>query len=168
MHYVLVSACLLGQPVRYDGRAAVGQHAVLSRWLEEGRVLGVCPEVAGGLPVPRAPAEIEPGGSGARVLQGLAVVVDNEGNDVSAAFVAGATHARAIAQKRGLRVAVLKEGSPSCGSGYIYDGSFSRTTLAQMGVTAASLTEVGVRVFSEHQWDEAQAFLADIEAENDN
>lgn len=150
--------------MRYNGRAVPCHHEVLSRWLEDGRVVPVCPEVAGGLPIPRPPAEIEPGANGGRVLLGLARVIENTGNDVSAEFVAGATQARATAQARGIRVAVLKEGSPSCGSGYIYDGNFNGSTLADMGVTAACLTEAGVRVFSERQWDEAQAFLSNIEA----
>lgn len=81
---VLVSACLLGQPVRYDGRAS-GHPDLLQRWQAEGRVVPLCPEVAGGLPTPRPPAEI-PGGQGGEVLDGLAQVVTVSGEDVSAAF----------------------------------------------------------------------------------
>ena len=70
MEYILVSACLLGEPVRYDGSDKRFRHEVLQRWLDEGRVLSVCPEVAGGLPVPRMPAEISDGAGGAKVLIG--------------------------------------------------------------------------------------------------
>jgi uncharacterized protein YbbK (DUF523 family) len=164
MHFVLVSACLLGSPVRYDGAHKHSQSEVLQRWLVEGRVISICPEVAGGLPVPRPPAEIVSGGGGAMVLTGLAKVVDPLGNDVSAALIAGAGHALAQAQRMGARVAVLKEGSPSCGSRYIHDGSFTGTKVSEKGVTAALLESSGVRVFSEDQFVEANAFLLGLEA----
>jgi uncharacterized protein YbbK (DUF523 family) len=163
---VLVSACLLGQPVRYDGGHRLCDHPVLQRWQQEGRVQPFCPEAAGGFGTPRPAAEIvrlgahsEPAG-GAHVLQGQAAVMDNTGTDVSAGFVAGAQAALARAQQLGIRVAVLKDGSPSCGSGFIYDGSFSGATLAgQVGVTTALLREHGVAVFSESQLLEADACL---------
>ena len=85
---ILVSACLLGQAVRYDG-GAHGPFAELLHWQAQGRVLPLCPEVAGGLPTPRPAAEIV-GGQGAQVLDGLVQVRSIEGADVSAAFVAGA------------------------------------------------------------------------------
>jgi len=88
---VLVSACLLGQPVRYDGRTS-GHPELLQRWQAEGRVVPLCPEVAGGLPTPRAPAEI-PGGQGAAVLDGDRQVLTVSGEDVSAQFIAGAQQA---------------------------------------------------------------------------
>jgi uncharacterized protein YbbK (DUF523 family) len=98
------------------------------------------------------------------VLTGLAKVVDPLGNDVSAALIAGAGHALAQAQRMGARVAVLKEGSPSCGSRYIHDGSFTGTKVSEKGVTAALLESSGVRVFSEDQFVEANAFLLGLEA----
>lgn len=159
MRRVLISACLLGQPVRYDGRSVPQSHPVLARWAAEGRILPLCPEVAGGLSTPRPPAEIEPGADGLAVWQGLARVRERGGDDVSAAFLAGAQRARELAEKHDLVVAVLKEGSPSCGSGYIYDGHFQGGRVTAMGVTAACLTEAGVRVFSEHELDAADAFL---------
>lgn len=87
--------------------------------------MGVCPEVAGGFAVPRPPAEITAASGGTKVLQGLAQVRIANGDEVTTAFVAGAQQALALAQAKGIRVAVLKEGSPSCGSAYTYDGSFS-------------------------------------------
>lgn len=163
MQYVLVSACLLGKPVRYDGRAAPAHHAVLSRWLASGRVVSVCPEVAGGLPIPRPPAEIEPGADAAAVLAGRARVTVASGGDATLPFVNGAHEALAAARKQGIRIAVLKEGSPSCGSGYVYDGSFSGVKQPGVGVTTQLLTGAGLRVFSEHQWQEAEACLARLE-----
>ncbi len=163
MHLVLVSSCLLGNPVRYDGRAAPRGDTVLDRWRDEGRVVVVCPEVAGGLPVPRPPAEIEPGRSAAAVLAGQARVMAVSGDDVTAPFVQGARAALATARERGIRVAVLKEGSPSCGSGSVYDGHFAGRRLPGVGVTAQLLREAGLRVFSEKQWAEAGACVAALE-----
>jgi uncharacterized protein YbbK (DUF523 family) len=165
MQYVLVSACLLGKPVRYDGRAVPNDHAVLAGWLAGGRVVSVCPEVAGGMPIPRPPAEIEPGATAAAVLAGRARVVAVSGDDATLPFVTGAREALAAARKHGIRVAVLKEGSPSCGSGYVYDGHFSGVKQPGVGVTAQLLADAGVRVFSEHQWAQAQACLAQMEAQ---
>lgn len=165
MQYVLVSACLLGHPVRYDGRSVPGDHNVLAGWLDAGRVVPVCPEVAGGLPVPRPPAEIKPGADAVAVLAGRARVMTVSGEDATRPFVAGAQQALDVARRRAIRIAVLKEGSPSCGSGYVYDGSFSGQRQPGVGVTAHLLAEAGVRVFSEHQWAEAAACLARLEAE---
>lgn len=161
---VLVSACLLGEAVRFDGGDMRSDHAILQRWLKEGRVESVCPEVAGGLPVPRPRAEIASGAGGAKVLAGAARAIDSNGRDVSAYLVGGAERALAKARERRIRVAVLKEGSPSCGSGFIFDGSFSNAKVDGMGVTAALLAQNGVRVFSEHQLAEADALLQALES----
>ena len=164
MHFILVSACLLGSPVRYDGSHKQSRDEVLQRWRAEGRVISICPEVAGGLPTPRPAAEVSAGGGGAKVFSGLAKVVDSQGNDVSAEFIAGARHALERAQSGGIRVAVLKEGSPSCGSSYIHDGSFTGTRVPGNGVTTSLLESFGLRVFSEHQFVEANNFLLELEA----
>ncbi|QII87169.1 DUF523 domain-containing protein [Bordetella hinzii] len=159
MRRVLVSACLLGQPVRYDGRDAARPHPILQRWADEDRIVALCPEVAGSLPIPRPPAEIEPGADGRAVWQGLARVRQRDGGDVSAAFLAGARQALELAARHDIAVAVLKEGSPSCGSGYIHDGRFQGGRVAAMGVTAACLAQAGLAVFSEHQLEAADACL---------
>lgn len=160
MQYVLVSACLLGRPVRYNGRAAAGDYPVLAAWESEGRLIVVCPEVAAGLPVPRPPAEITAMQSGRDVLQGKAQVLESGGRDVSRAFVSGAKQALAVAKEKNIQIAILKEGSPSCGSSFIYDGSFTGTKHAQAGVTAALLQDAGIRVFSELELDDAAAYAA--------
>jgi len=159
---VLVSACLLGQPVRYDGRSS-GHPDLLQRWQAEGRVVPLCPEVAGGLPTPRPPAEI-PGGQGGEVLDGAAAVVTVTGEDVSAAFVAGAGQALALVRKHGIRVAVLKAGSPSCGNRLTYDGTFSGVKVPGEGVTTALLRREGVLVFSELELEQAELALAGLTA----
>lgn len=162
MHKVLVSACLLGQPVRYDGRAG-GYPDCLLQWQRQGRVVPLCPEVAGGLPTPRPPAEI-PGGQGAAVLEGRVVVVNVDGEDVSTAFLAGAERALQLVRQHGIRIAVLKSGSPSCGNALTYDGTFSGTKVPGEGVTTALLRREGVQVFSELELDAALQALNALEA----
>jgi uncharacterized protein YbbK (DUF523 family) len=160
---VLVSGCLLGEAVRYNGADKRSGDAILQRWLAEGRVVSICPEVAGGLPVPRPPSEIENRAGAAAVLSGGARVLARTGTDVTDAFLRGAEEALARAERHGVRVAVLKEGSPSCGSGYTYDGTFSGTKVPGQGVTAARLAAAGVRVFSEAQFAEADRLLQELE-----
>ncbi|MNF83673.1 hypothetical protein D3C84_660000 [compost metagenome] len=157
MQKILVSRCLLGHRVRYDGGAS-GPFDELQQWLDEGRVVPLCPEVAGGLPTPRAAAEI-PGGQGAHVLDGQAAVITTEGEDVSAQFLSGAHQALELVKKHGIRVAVLKANSPSCGNLLTYDGTFSGVKVSGEGVTAALLKRHGVQVFSELELAEAAAAL---------
>ena len=154
---VLVSRCLLGHRVRYDGGAS-GPYAQLAQWQAEGRVIALCPEVAGGLPTPRAAAEI-PGGQGVEVLAGKAAVITTEGEDVTEAFVSGARQALALVELHGIRLAILKANSPSCGNRLTYDGSFSGVKVEGQGVTAALLTRAGVQVFSELELEEAAKAL---------
>jgi len=161
-HKLLISRCLLGHRVRYDGGAS-GPYAQLAQWQAEGRVIALCPEVAGGLPTPRAPAEI-PGGQGAQVLDGTAPVMTVEGEDVTAAFVSGARQALALVRQHGIGIAILKANSPSCGNVLTYDGSFSATKVEGQGVTAALLIRAGVQVFSELQLEEAAEALAQLDA----
>jgi uncharacterized protein YbbK (DUF523 family) len=165
MHRILVSACLLGARVRYNGsdaKSAWPDLDALERWQAEGRIVSFCPELAGGFPVPRPPAEID-GGEGRDVLAGTAQVVEAGGNRVTEYFVRGAQLALAEAQRLGIRVAVLKEGSPSCGVLKLYTGDFSGTLKAGRGVTTELLEQHGVRVFSEAQTGEAQRYLSQLE-----
>ncbi len=152
MQRILVSACLLGEPVRYDGKSLLQQHALLEAWREQGRLVSFCPEAAGGLDTPRAAAEIV-GGDGYDVLAGKARVIDNTGRDVSTAFISGAQQALAICRQEHIQLAILSARSPSCGDGQIYDGQFSRQLKAGSGVTAALLKQNGVTVFNQHTID---------------
>jgi uncharacterized protein YbbK (DUF523 family) len=147
---ILVSACLLGRAVRYDGRAKTCLHPRLLAWLEAGRVVPFCPEVEGGFGVPRPRAEID-GGDGAEVWGGEAIVRDENGLDVTAGYRRGALAALAVCRREGIRLAVLKEGSPSCASHQIADGSFGGTVRPGLGVTAALLQEHGILVISENE-----------------
>lgn len=159
---ILVSACLLGREVRYDGTDnAVGSER-LAAWRREGRIVPFCPEVAGGLGTPRPPAEIA-GGTGVDVLEGDARVVTEEGTDVTDAYLAGARSALEAARAAEAELALLKEGSPSCGSGYVYDGSFTGTPRDGAGVTAALLERRGIAVYDETDVERAAAHLDRLE-----
>jgi uncharacterized protein YbbK (DUF523 family) len=155
---ILVSACLLGQPVRYDGRHKAVGHVLLRQWHAEGRLLALCPELLGGLTVPREAAEID-SADGGGVLLGNTRVVTRSGQDVTPNFIRGAEQVLGECQQRGIRLAILKENSPSCGSSRNYDGSFSATLVAGQGVTAALLRQAGIAVFNEQQLDAAADYL---------
>ncbi len=161
---ILISACLLGRPVRYDGKGKPLHHPAIARWQAEGRIVGYCPEQAGGLPTPRPPAEIAGGMGGEDVTEGRARVVENTGRDVSVAFVEGGRKAVEFARANGCAFALLIDGSPSCGSGFIYDGSFSGIRHPGLGVTAALMRRAGIAVYSDREIDALVARL-DGEAE---
>ncbi|MCP3722620.1 DUF523 domain-containing protein [Paraburkholderia sp. CNPSo 3272] len=161
---ILVSACLLGRPVRYDGSAKTVAHALIEQWQREGRLVPVCPEVAGGFGVPRPPAEIANAASGAAVLAGLAHVIDARGEDVSICFVEGARVALELALAHDCRYALLTDGSPSCGSRAIYDGSFAGRKHAGAGVTTALLRQHGIEVFAETEIEALHARLTQASA----
>ena len=160
---ILVSACLLGETIRYHGGHARCEHPALERWLAEGRVLSLCPEVAGGLPTPRPPSEVADAAGGEAVLAGRARVIEKTGGDVTAQFLTGARLAQTLVREHGIRVAILKEGSPTCGSSYTHDGRFLGVHIPLPGVTTAMLLKEGVRVFSEAQLDEAAACVAALD-----
>ena len=166
MQYVLVSSCLLGNPVRYDGRGVPVDHPC---WRAGAPRAASCPSVRGRRrhAHSRPPAEIEPGADAAAVLAGRARVVAVNGEDVTAPFVQGAGMALDAARRQGIRIAVLKQGSPSCGSAYVYDGRFQGQRQPGQGVTATLLRDAGLQVFSEQQWDEAQACLLALEDAGD-
>ena len=147
MERVLVSACLLGSHVRYNGSYRLDGHPVLTRWQAEGRVVQICPEVAAGFSTPRPAAEIH--GTADAVLDGQGRVVEQTGSDVTALYLEAGQLALELARETGCRYAVLTDGSPSCGSSFVFDGSFSGKRVAGRGTTAALLEANGIRVFSE-------------------
>ena len=162
MQNVLISACLLGEPVRPTGGNVLTEHEILERWKSEGRLVSVCPELAGGLAVPRPPAEIL-SGAGIDVLENNTNVFTNAGKNVTKEFVAGANHALTLAQTNHCKIAILTEKSPSCGSSVTYDGSFSGMLRTGSGVTTALLQQHNIRVFNQHQIQEAERYLQQIE-----
>lgn len=147
---LLISACLLGQPVRYDGQAKGQSTAQLSALAEQFQLIPTCPECAGGLSVPRPAAEIC-GGDGDAVWQGHARVVTASGDDVSLAFMRGAQHSLQLAQQHGCTLALLKANSPSCGNRHIYNGNFEAQLQPGSGVCSSLLTAHAIHVFNEEE-----------------
>lgn len=143
---ILLSACLAGIPCTHAAEAKTRAWAL--KLIAEGRAVTVCPEVAGGLPVPRPEAEIH-GGAGGDVLDGNARVVGVDGEDVTANYLSGAEAALAAARRSGARLAILKARSPSCGCGAIYDGTFTGSLVPGDGVTAAALKREGLDVLTD-------------------
>ena len=137
---ILVSACLLGCPCRYDGKSKPND-AVLAL-MEHHTLIPICPEQMGGLATPRVPAERKDGG-----------VFTERGRDVTEQYRRGAEEALRLAQLYGCKYAILKERSPSCGNGQIYDGSFSRRLINGDGVTAQLLKAHGITVLGESEVD---------------
>ena len=134
---LVVSACLLGDRCNYN--AAASPRTAVAALAERYTLVAVCPEVAGGLAVPRPPAEIQPDGH----------VRTAEGEDVTEQYRAGAEVAVELARRHGAVGAVLKARSPSCGSNGIYDGTFTSTLTEGEGVTATALRAAGIEVVSE-------------------
>lgn len=137
---LLVSACLLGVKCKYSGGDNALEEQTLRALREKRALVPVCPETAGGLGVPRVPSE--------RVGE---KVLSRTGEDVTAAFERGAEVACRLCERFGCRTALLKENSPSCGSGTIYNGSFSGTLTAGDGVCAEKLRALGVELFGESE-----------------
>ena len=146
---ILVSACLLGQLVRYKGDGCAQQ--ILLAPEVRAHLVPVCPEVAGGLPAPRPPAEIQGVGGGVGVWNCSALVINNVGQDVSDEYKKGALIALAYTKTHNITAAILKERSPSCGTHAIYDGSFSGRKISGQGVAAAVLADAGVPLYSEEE-----------------
>lgn len=138
---------------------------MLERWKREGRLISLCPEVAAGLQIPRARAEIMSSAGGRAVLHGGAQVRDDSGTDLTHVYQVAATHAVALARAHGARVAILKDGSPSCGTSYTYDGSFAGARVELPGVVAAALAEANVMCFAGERLAEAAAYVAMLESD---
>jgi len=143
---ILVSACLLGECCKYNGSHNRNEQVIALK--EKFDLIPVCPECFGGLPTPRAPSEIRNGR-----------VISATGEDVTAAFCEGAEQTLYIARETNCAAAVLKERSPSCGCGSIYDGTFTGTTVAGNGITAALLLANNIAVFGESQLRKLSDYL---------
>lgn len=143
---ILVSACLLGVSCRYDGKSK--PHPAVLALQGQHQLIPVCGEIFGGLPTPRTPAERV----GDRVLT-------EDGRDVTQEYHRGAEEVLALARRLDCKAALLKERSPSCGTGEIYDGSFTRTLTAGDGVTAELLRASGIAVFGESRLADLTEYL---------
>lgn len=146
---ILVSSCLAGLEVRYNGTHSLNHK--ISKLIEVNKAIPVCPELLGGFSTPREPAEII-GGNGEDVLNGKAKVVEKSGRDVTELYIKGAYATLKKATDVNAAVVVLKEYSPSCGSSMIYNGEFMGEKIVGNGVTTALLKRNGLRVISEEQF----------------
>lgn len=140
MERLLISACFLGKNCKYSGGNNALPRETMTALRERYRLVPVCPETAGGLPIPREPSERVPGG-----------VIGRSGGDVTAEFEKGGETARRLAELFGCKKALLKERSPSCGSGTIYDGTFSDVLIPGDGVATEKLKEAGIVVYGESE-----------------
>ena len=153
MKKILVSQCLYGgDPVRYDGKSKAETDIRFLKWKDEGRLVPVCPEVFGGLPIPRADAQRQ----GERVIT-------RTGRDVTKEYLKGAEEAVRLAREYGVICALMKEKSPSCGSNRIYDVSFTGNLTDGQGLAVELLRNAGIKVFSEEQLDDVQKLIDDEE-----
>lgn len=135
---ILVSACLMGVGCRYDGKS--NQLPQLEQLMKQHTCIPVCPEIFGGLPTPRVPAERQ----GSKIMT-------QDGQDVTQQFVRGTAEVLRLADLYHCKAALLKERSPSCGSGQIYDGTFTKTLTEGDGLTAEMLKRKGISVYGESQ-----------------
>ena len=157
MYKVLVSACLLGQNVRYDGRNNLINHPIIDQLKAENRLVADCPEVSGGLSIPRPYAHIK---------QRIPIeVINAEGDDVTPEFLLGAERVAEKARTEGCVAALMKSQSPSCGNRDIEAVSFSGVVKSGAGLAAQELLSAGIPVFNEHELDSLQALLAQFEGE---
>jgi uncharacterized protein YbbK (DUF523 family) len=151
---ILISRCLLGFPCRYDGKSSDNEklNFFIEKYKDKHNFISICPEVEGGLPTPRIPCEIV----GNKVL-------NKEGEDKTCEFDKGAKIAISKAQKYKVQVAILKSNSPSCGTGIIYDGTFSNNLKKGNGVTSQMLSDYGVYVITEEELDKIEYLLLNDE-----
>ncbi|MBA5203195.1 DUF523 domain-containing protein [Pectobacterium aroidearum] len=151
MSNILISACLSGFPVRYNGTEKKSVGGYLAQWRQQERLITFCPELAAGFSTPRPSAEIIPATGGNSVITAGAKVVEATGADVTERYILGAWLALQMAQQHNCRFALLTEGSPSCGSHIIYSGRFDGSQTAGSGVTAELLRRHGIDVFSDRE-----------------
>ena len=147
MCYV-ISSCLIGENCKYEGGNNLNRK--VKEIFDRGNSISVCPEVLGGLGVPRLRTEIKDG-SGEEVLCGKTTVINEKGHDVTVQFIRGAQCALEIAQEKGIRKAILKARSPSCGFQWVYDGTFSGRVKKGNGVFAQLLFENGFEIITEEE-----------------
>ncbi|MDC7955349.1 DUF523 domain-containing protein [Fusobacterium simiae] len=145
---VLISACLLGDNVKYSGGNNLTPKLVTLLEKYEVKTIKICPECFGGLEIPRVPSEI----LGDKVFS-------KDGKDITEEFLKGAEKSYIISKKNKIDFAILKERSPSCGSSFIYDGSFSGKVIQGKGFTARKLSKENIIIFSEENLEEIEKYL---------
>ncbi len=158
---ILISSCLLGENVRYDGdNSSIAYNSSFSfsqkeRFMDilcSNEIYSFCPEVSGGLSIPRVPSEIIS-------RQKPFIVKNKEGKDVTINFLLGAKNTLELCKNEDIKLALLKSKSPSCGNTQIYDGSFSGNLIEAQGLTAKLLLENGITIFNETQMNSFFKFI---------
>ena len=147
---IAISSCLVGENCTYKG--SNNYIKGLEELVAQNKAITICPEVLGGMTIPRNPCEI--------VDQQQGIVIDNQGNDKSKEYLLGAQKALKILQDNFVDIALLKFRSPSCGKGLVYDGSFSHQLVSGDGITTKLLQENGIVVYNENEIDK---FFKEIE-----
>lgn len=145
---ILISACLVGHRVRFDG--GVKTNELMLKYNERGHFITVCPECFAMLPIPRPPMELQHT-TGQKVLAGKGRALDKTGKDTTGYLIAGAEKVLKIAEAYHVRVAILKESSPSCGTHLVHTGDFDGKKAKGMGVCAALLEAHGIKVYSDEE-----------------
>lgn len=145
---IIVSGCLLGNNCKYNGGNNYNENVV--KFLENKDYIVICPEEMGKLTIPRVPSEIQYSKTADEVLKNEAKVLSKNGDDVTKYFIDGANKALEIAKRNNCKLAILRDGSPSCGSNYIYDGNFEGKKIDGKGVCARLLENNGIEVISEY------------------
>jgi len=148
-HKILISACLLGEKVRYDGNSQLIENNIIRQWSKNAILISICPEVSGGLSIPRLPAEIQ-----ADAQQKLKII-NNKDIDVTKEFIKGAQNTLEQCLQHKIQIAILTEGSPSCGSQLINDGNFQSKKIQGQGITTRLLEKNSITVFNQYQIQQA-------------
>ena len=141
MEKILISSCLLGNNVKYNGKN--NYNPLVEELKKYYELIPICPEVFGGLSIPRDPSEIK---------NDIVISINNK--DVTKEFVLGANKSLDIAIKNNIKIAILKEGSPSCGKNYIHDGTFSKTKINGSGITARLFIKNNIKIYTENEIEE--------------
>ncbi len=142
----LISACLCGVNCKYNGRNNYSKYC--DDLFKSGKAVLICPEQLGGLPTPRVPSEMNDRAE--EILNRKGKILTKDGSDVTEEFVKGAKEVEEIAKKLNIEGAILKDGSPSCGVNYIYDGTFTGNKIKGRGITTEILVQNGISVISEN------------------
>ena len=148
---VLISACLLGDNVKYSGGNNLTPELVTMLEKYNVKIVKICPVCFAGLPIPRVPSEIRED-----------KVFSKDGRDITEEFLSGAEKTYQIAKRKQVDFAILKERSPSCGSSFIYDGSFSGKVIEGQGLTAKKLSKENIIIFSEENLEEIEKYLEEL------
>jgi len=146
MEKIIISSCLLGNNCKYNGLN--NYNSLVEELKKYYELIPICPEVFGGLNIPRDPSEIKGD-----------MVISKNNKDVTNEFYLGANIALDIAKKNNIKIAILKEGSPSCGNNYIYDGTFTKTKINGSGITARLFKDNNIKIYTENEIDELLKLL---------